>query len=99
MKTRFISLEELQKACPIGLILKTWSEHREEFYFCKNDLKEYRKRWDEVIILSDEKVFLKRNYCLKVEGYLFDGEFWYPAFQGWDGWIEFEEEDCECLQK
>lgn len=90
MKTKFTSLEELQKAFPIGSNLATWSQHHEEFYFNNNDLKEYQKKWDQVIILSDEKVLVKKNYYINTEGYLFDGEFWWPAYQSWDGWVEFE---------
>jgi hypothetical protein len=25
----------------------------------------------------------------KVEGYIFDGSFWYPAYDTWDGWYPY----------
>lgn len=93
MKTSFTSLEELQKAFPIGSALAMWTGYQEEFYYNENDLKLYKKYWDEVTILSDEKVLVKKNYYLKTEGYLFDGEFWWPAYRDWDGWEKFEEEE------
>ena len=40
---------------------------------------------------------LKYDEIDKVEGYVFDGEYWYPARDTWDGWIEFfgNDEDNE----
>lgn len=32
---------------------------------------------------------LKHGYIDKVEGYIFDGKYWYPAYDTWDGWIPF----------
>ena len=29
----------------------------------------------------------------KVGGYIFDGEYWYPAYDTWDGWYPFYGDD------
>lgn len=38
---------------------------------------------------------LKWGYIDKVEGYVYDGKFWYPAYNTWDGWYEFFGDDEE----
>ena len=29
----------------------------------------------------------------KVEGYIFNGEYWFPAYNTWDGWCEYFGDD------
>jgi hypothetical protein len=29
----------------------------------------------------------------KVQGYIFDGEYWFPAFDTWDGWCAYLGDD------
>ena len=29
----------------------------------------------------------------KVEGYIFDGDYWFPAFDTWDGWCAYLGDD------
>lgn len=43
---------------------------------------------------------LKYGYIDKVEGYVFDGEYWYPAYDSWDGWYIFygNDEDDELYE-
>lgn len=43
---------------------------------------------------------LKYNRTEKVEGYVFDGEYWYPAHDSWDGWYIFfgDDEDDETYE-
>ena len=38
---------------------------------------------------------LKYNRLDRVEGYVFDGEYWYPAQDSWDGWYIFYGNDKE----
>ena len=38
---------------------------------------------------------LKYNNIDKVDGYVFNGEYWYPAQCTWDGWQEFFGDDEE----
>ena len=40
---------------------------------------------------------LKYGRADRVEGYVFDGEYWYPAHDSWDGWCIFfgDDEDNE----
>ena len=38
---------------------------------------------------------LKYNNTDKVDGYVFNGEYWYPAQCTWDGWCEFFGDDEE----
>lgn len=30
-----------------------------------------------------------------MEGYIYDGNFWYPAHNTWDGWEEYTEYDLK----
>lgn len=43
---------------------------------------------------------LEYGYLDKVEGYVFDGEYWYPAQDSWDGWYPFfgDDEDDELYE-
>ena len=34
----------------------------------------------------------------KVEGYVFDGTYWYPAHDSWDGWYPYYGDDGETFQ-
>ena len=47
------------------------------------------------IINWGSKRHLKYNVLDKVEGYIFDGEYWYPAYDTWDGWCPFYGDDEE----
>lgn len=43
---------------------------------------------------------LKYNSVDVVEGYVFDGKYWYPAYDSWDGWYIFfgNDEDDETYE-
>lgn len=28
-----------------------------------------------------------------VEGFLYDGKYWRPAYNTWDGWLPYDEDD------
>lgn len=38
---------------------------------------------------------LKYNNIDRVDGYVFDGQYWYPAQNTWDGWLPFYGDDEE----
>ena len=91
------TVEQLQKEYPIGCIYKTcWNKIREwcpmpiDVYIFKQEHPNIRNFHlnDDGMISCEEKI----EY--KVEGYLFDGEYWYPAIHTWDGWFPLDEGDC-----
>lgn len=41
---------------------------------------------------------LDYGYIDKVEGYLFNGEYWYPAYNTWDGWYPYYGDDDETYE-
>lgn len=39
----------------------------------------------------------KMNYSFEtVDGYIYDGCYWYPAEVTWDGWFPIREEEEKC---
>lgn len=52
------------------------------------------------VINWGSEAHLKYNRLDKVEGYVFDGEYWYPAEDSWDGWYPFygDDEDEETYE-
>lgn len=71
------------------------------YYYDDNDLGYYYSAWGKsnVIITSEENTLLiTHKIYTYVKGYIFDGEYWYPAGYEWDGWYELahdEDEDDE----
>lgn len=92
------TLEELQQNYPIHSIYK----------ICWNDIYEWCPTSADVSIFKQKHPNI-RNFHLdddgmawceekieyKVDGYLFDGEFWSPAIQTWDGWLPIDREELE----
>ena len=97
MKIKFETLEELQKTFPIGMRLAEdfYYTNEEKVWYTKADLCAYRRLYDKVDVISENTVnCLKLNYFYeRVDGYLFDGEYWYPARNIWDGWLPFTESE------
>ena len=96
-KVRFKTLAELQETYPVGSALITYhyKDYALRFFYNEKDLKILSQQYDTVAIV-DENVC----QCWKtveeakiVEGYLYDGEYWYPAHLTHDGWIEYDEDD------
>lgn len=90
------TLEELQKNHPVGSTynvswhaIGTWCRTDRDFNVFKQEHPNaYNFKRKEDYAVADEK-------CeKKVKGYLFDGKYWYPAIQTWDGWLPINEEDC-----
>lgn len=50
--------------------------------------------WGEenITVLNEDTIVVTKKFNTYVQGYLFDGEYWRPAGNGWDGWYELEEE-------
>lgn len=92
------TLEELQKNYPVGYTYRTYWNHIDAYCPTANDviifkqkhpiIRNYRRFEDGTIWCEERKED-------KVEGYLFDGEYWYPAIQTWDGWLPIDEEELE----
>lgn len=96
---KFKTLEDLEKQHPIGRTIWKKSRRRAEnkAYANKIDLAILRKHYGtenvEVLDGSWAKCWFTETKEKKVEGYLFDGEYWYPAYNTWDGWIPYDEDD------
>lgn len=97
-KFRFETLAELQETYPVGSVF-----HREEkeitetrYFYNKNDFNCLKKLYVFIELIDDNTCFCRRTeYRTKVvEGYLYDGEFWYPAHDSFDGWYAYDECDC-----
>lgn len=96
-KVRFKTLAELQETYPVGSALITYyyKDYALRFFYNEKDLKILNQQYDTVAIVD-------KNVCqcwktieeVKiVEGYLYDGEYWYPAYLTHDGWTEYDEDD------
>lgn len=80
---RFQSLETLMEAYPIGSVYDTFVSKNSfvRYYFNDNDLAIYRQLYQTVTIIDESKceVVEERKYYRKVDGYIYDGSYWYPA--------------------
>ena len=96
-KTEFETLEELQRVYPIGSIFSTSIEKERWYCPSEKDIKAAISMWGEenVTILNEDTIVVTKKFNTYVQGYLFDGEYWRPAGNGWDGWYELEEEEEE----
>lgn len=96
-KYKFETLEELQQTYPIHSIFSKRTERHIELhtYYNTNDLKVFRRYSDHVEILDDTTCITYKIWVNSrtVEGYLYDGEYWYPAYYTHDGWVEYNESD------
>lgn len=98
-RIKFKTLAELQDKYPVGSVLNkrfhAWVNT--EYYYNDTDLKILKQRYDSVYVIDDNtcNCSKKEIYLDIVEGYLYDGEYWYPAHQTHDGWIEYDEYDLK----
>lgn len=96
-KVRFETLTELQETYPVGSVINEvgniWIN--DEYYYNDADLKILKHKYDSVVPIGDNTCICKKKETYKnlVEGYLYDGEYWYPAYLTHDGWIEYDEDD------
>ena len=96
-KVRFETLTELQETYPVGSVINEvgniWIN--DEYYYNDADLKILKQKYDSVVPIGDNTCICKKKETYKnlVEGYLYDGEYWHPAYLTHDGWIEYDEND------
>ena len=97
IKFKFKSLEELQDKYPVGSIFfENYRDVRDiKYFFNEKDLQVFEKAYDIIKIIDDVTCECQKieKQVLIVEGYLYDGKYWYPAHQTWDGWVEYDEYD------
>lgn len=93
----FETLEELQKKYPIGSTyhiswreIKAWCPFKSDVLYFKNKHPNARN----FMIYDNDFITAEEKHEDKVEGYIFDGEYWYIAEQTWDGWQIIDEEEC-----
>lgn len=96
-RIKFNTFTELNEKYPIGSVFNerssVWSN--KEYYYNDLDLKVLRQKYDSVFSVDDNtcicsKIEVHRDI---VEGYLYDGKYWYPVYLTHDGWIEYDEYD------
>lgn len=89
----FNSYEELKEKFPIGTIYRTEEEGYKHHYYNLDDIRCYNAIYDRVIITGQDTCLCIGKIEYKVDGYLFDGEYWYPAKRTWDGWDKIDEDE------
>ena len=87
----FNTYEELIENFPIGTIYRRTEREHINFYYNSADIDHYEKMYHKVITRDNETCLCIEKIEYKVEGYLFDGTYWYPAKQTWDGWDKIDE--------
>ena len=90
------TLEELQKNYSIGSIYQTYWNDIHEWCPTPADVSVFKQKHPNIRnfhLNDDGTVWCQEKSEYKVEGYLFDGESWYPAIHTWDGWYPINEED------
>lgn len=94
---KFKTLEELQAAYPINSVFSVRREINKDirYFYNKTDLRALERYNDDVDPISDcECVCTKTVINARiVNGYIYDGEYWYPAYNSYDGWVEYDESD------
>ncbi len=96
-KIKFETLAELQDKYPIGSIFNerkhAWS--KQEYYYNDTDLKVLKQRYDSVFPIDENRCicFKMDMYQDIVEGYLYNGKYWYPVHLTYNGWTEYDEYD------
>lgn len=92
----YSNFEEIQKKYPIGKPLQWAKEYTQKvFYYTEKDLEIYRQNYENVTITGENTCLVTspKRVISEVEGYIFyEGEF-RPAYQTWDGWQIWTEED------
>lgn len=96
-KYKFETLEELQQSHPIHSVFSKRIERHIDAhtYYNTADLKVLKAHSDKIEIVDETTCITYRTVINAriVEGYLYDGEYWYPAYNTHDGWVEYDESD------
>ena len=99
MKIYFKSITELQEKFPVGSVVSEKKEIHEsiEYYYNDIDLNYLKTIFNQVEILDNNRCYCRSTEITtkKVEGYIFNGKVWMPAYDTWDGWYPYEEEDFD----
>ena len=85
----YTTFKEIQEKWPIGSIYETYSVPISAWCPTKKDIAVFKTQHPDLIrfeCLNNGEIKANEVHTLKVEGYIFDGEYWYPAIQTWDGW-------------
>lgn len=94
---KFSTLEELEKNYKVGSVFSQRIEHHIDAhtYYDQRDLNAYRRYSDKVEVIDETTCLCYKTVINKVivSGYLYDGNYWYPARIGYDGWYELDESD------
>lgn len=93
----FKILEELQQRYPIGSPYNSYWIPVSMWCPTETDFQIFKKRYPNAYDFEQSEnciITAKEKYVNLVEGYIFDGEYWYPAYRNWDGWQTIDEEDC-----
>ena len=94
---RFKTLEELQDKYPVGSIFfENYQDARDyRFFFSKKDFQLLQKEYDTIEAIDDITCECKKSVHIVqiVEGYIYDGEYWYPAYDSLEGWRPYDEYD------
>lgn len=98
-KVQFDTIEELQQIYPIGFVVfsRQTLKLRNQAYANQTDLEILRRQYGSENVTVLDECYARYQYIevfeKKVEGYLYDGEHWYPAYSTWDGWTPYDEDD------
>lgn len=94
----FNELKELQESFPIGTVAQ-WIEPISYigFYNNERDLQILRSsnKVESIEIIDNCRVNIipKKQPDIVINGYIFDEEKWWPAYDTWDGWVEWSGDD------
>ena len=92
----YYTLEELQKEHPVGSVYHIYWNDIYEWCYTETDIKLFKQKHPNIRNFkqnSDGMVWCQEKHENTVDGYIFDGKYWYPAIQTWDGWIPIDEEE------
>lgn len=89
----FKTLEELKARFPIGAVYRIAENGEMIHVYNDNDIKIIKEHYDKITKIKTDKYWCVTIINYRVEGYLFDGEYWSPAKQTWDGWEPIDEDE------
>lgn len=92
------TLERLQKEHPVGSVYQTYWNNICEWCPTEIDIKLFKQKHPNIRNFkynSNGTVWCQEKHENTVDGYIFDGKYWYPAIQTWDGWLPIDEEELE----
>lgn len=98
-KYKFDTLEELQIVYPIHSVFSEQKAvYKNVCYNCSNDtnfIHRLKKEYDSIEI-NEKSEYIGIKKCINtvfVEGYLYDGKYWYPAQRNRGNWTPLNEYD------